>query len=596
MPNTLPSTPSPWRSWLPAAAVGLGAFLFLSAVTPPTAVTDDTARDLLLVRDCIDLSKCHTMGAPTSVAGFRQGAAWLDLLVLVRLLGGDVEASRRVVLALNALGVAAIFLAARRLMASAALPSALLALAVIVRTGAAENLINPSAAVFPDVVCEIALLLFAFDGRLGSLLAAAFALGVAVNFHISAYALVPAVLALAILGGRAPTLQVMASVALAVAASFSTSADGVRANIFELQRRHWLIPAGVVLLFIGVLSAAGRSRWQTLTPAARSWIVGAHFIGPFAVVGLWLQLVQQHDFSPTYLHPVIGPGAITVCAGLLGAVALLFRGAGGRGPAGALSLATAVLLFVEAQPALARSSTNAPTTFADARREAAALAAAGWTWDRLAGRVQGPACRQMTVGLSVYMPSVGAASAPSDAQLQIVEEGPVSGEKGTNRHLQPIASWMRPDGLVACRVDAKTSSCRPASLPKSKPSDSAEAPLLSDRTWLAVYPFDVSPPFTARYSVPLITVPGETRVIEIAEPAIGSCGWQFTAAEGIAARGPLPSSRVEVRSDGGGPGRLTIERVFGKPGCPTNRYESRYPPCLQESVLRGDLTAGKGGP
>src|SRR5262249_11927319 len=91
---------------LPAVGVALATFLWLNHYNPPFAMTDDGIRDQLLARDCTDLGRCHLIGAPTSVPGVHQGAVWIDLLIAVRLLGGDTATERTVVLALLAASVA----------------------------------------------------------------------------------------------------------------------------------------------------------------------------------------------------------------------------------------------------------------------------------------------------------------------------------------------------------------------------------------------------------------------------------------------------------------------------------------------------------
>src|SRR5437870_365383 len=86
------------------------AFAWLNHVNPVFPIWNDGVRDQLLARDCVELGHCRLIGATASVPGFYQGAVWIDLLVAVRLLGGDTAAARTVVLALLALGVGTLFL------------------------------------------------------------------------------------------------------------------------------------------------------------------------------------------------------------------------------------------------------------------------------------------------------------------------------------------------------------------------------------------------------------------------------------------------------------------------------------------------------
>src|ERR1043166_9120164 len=89
-----------------AISIGGAAFTWLNNLKPFFLPWDDVIRDQLLARDCTDLGQCHLIGASASLAGFYQGAVWPDLLVAVRLLGGDIETQKTVVLVLLALSVA----------------------------------------------------------------------------------------------------------------------------------------------------------------------------------------------------------------------------------------------------------------------------------------------------------------------------------------------------------------------------------------------------------------------------------------------------------------------------------------------------------
>src|SRR5262245_10858040 len=94
MGTSKPPVPGGWALRLAplivALMVALAVFAWLSRVNPEVSLTDDGLRDQLLARDCTDLGRCHLLGAPTSVSGFHQGAVWLDMLIAVRLLGGDI--------------------------------------------------------------------------------------------------------------------------------------------------------------------------------------------------------------------------------------------------------------------------------------------------------------------------------------------------------------------------------------------------------------------------------------------------------------------------------------------------------------------------
>ena len=86
--------------------VGLCTFVWLARLSTPFPIHGDGIRDQMQVRDCTDLGVCPLAGAPASIGGavrIYQGAAWLDLLAAVRLLGGDTTTQISVVLALDAI-------------------------------------------------------------------------------------------------------------------------------------------------------------------------------------------------------------------------------------------------------------------------------------------------------------------------------------------------------------------------------------------------------------------------------------------------------------------------------------------------------------
>ncbi len=92
-----------------AVCVTLVAWAWLDHINPAFPITDDGVRDQLLARDCVELGRCRLIGASASVTGFHHGAAWIDLLAAVRLLGGGTVAARRSVLWLLALSVGTLF-------------------------------------------------------------------------------------------------------------------------------------------------------------------------------------------------------------------------------------------------------------------------------------------------------------------------------------------------------------------------------------------------------------------------------------------------------------------------------------------------------
>ena len=173
-------------------AVAVIAFAWLDHINPEFPITDDGVRDQLLARDCVELGQCALIGAPTSVPGFHQGAVWLDLLIAVRLAGGDQASARAAVLGLLAIGAGTVCVIVWRwLQPALALPAALILVAALSLDPYPSLLINPSASAFPDILTAAGLLCYGLSGQLRYLILAAFALGLAINVHVGSLSLIP---------------------------------------------------------------------------------------------------------------------------------------------------------------------------------------------------------------------------------------------------------------------------------------------------------------------------------------------------------------------------------------------------------------------
>lgn len=69
-----------------AVAIAVCALLYLVPLGFDAPVHLDTARDLLLARDCVDAGRCHFAGPPASIGGLWQGALWIHVLEAARAL------------------------------------------------------------------------------------------------------------------------------------------------------------------------------------------------------------------------------------------------------------------------------------------------------------------------------------------------------------------------------------------------------------------------------------------------------------------------------------------------------------------------------
>src|SRR5207249_12015995 len=171
----------------------------------PDALPIYSIRNQLLARDCTDLGRCHLVGEAASLRGFYQGVLWPDLLIAIRLVGGDTTTERTVVLALMATSVATVFVVVWYwLRPSVALPAALILIGVLRSDLSASALVDQGGAVLPDVLAAAGLLCFGLSGQSRFFLVAAFAVRAAINVFIASFRLVFGLVMLAALVGRRP--------------------------------------------------------------------------------------------------------------------------------------------------------------------------------------------------------------------------------------------------------------------------------------------------------------------------------------------------------------------------------------------------------
>jgi hypothetical protein len=606
--STASAAATPGRHLAPilcGIGVALVAFAWLDRVNPQFPPTDDGLRDQLLVRDCTELGRCHAIGAPTSVPGFHQGAVWLDLLIAVRLLGGDTSTQRTAVIALLALAVATSFVVVWRLLRPwLALPTAVLLTAALALDPYPGMLINPSPSAFPDVLAAGGLLCYGLSGRRRFLLSSAFALGAGINVHIGSLSLVPALLAIGAAARRRPWLDLLAAIGVLAATCLATSGAALHANAAGLAEHGRLVPALAGAATVVLASAALGSRFRRLSSDGRAWIVGLALILPFGLATAWLVLWQKHPFGLTYAHPVVGPAAALGAA----LVSLPF-GLSVRRPwlhwiPSAASIAAVALLAVRMgeTPSLAGPRRASAWTLTEAQAIADRARQRGWSYEELVFRVQGRACRELLTAMSVAAPPP-ASVRPQERQLQVVKGASsslaaladprdvVSLGATEAAVVRDIQSWLRPDASTACRAAPgreRSPACAAAN-PRAAELASARF-LFITRAFPEIHGLDQPLPYTATYEIPLSPVAGQSRDLILTDPAPPDCAWQIARVEGVELSEPLPARRVRLYSDHGAPGKVVVEKPFGAAGC-LGEVDRRYPPCLFESEPDDPLQA-----
>jgi hypothetical protein len=575
----------------------LAAFVWLSYTDQPPLPSDDEVRDQLLARDCTDLGRCHVSGANASYDGLYHGAIWPDVLIAVRLLGGNLSSARTVVFALLALSAATLFIVvARWLSPPAALPAAALftwAVAYCQRPG---WLTNPCLAAFPDLLAAAGLLCYGLSGQRRFLALSAVALGV--NMHVASFAIIVPFLAIAAMGRPRPWFHLAASVGIALAVYSISSSAALRANLVTLANQGLLLPAILLCASVVVACASLGARFRRLSWYARAWTIGLIQVVPFAVAASWFKL-RGHHFAAYDLHPILGPAAA-----LAGGALVVACGAGTRrvGPSrwiptalsvGAIVLATLGLVRPPAFPAEASA-----WSMAEAKAIADRATRLGWNYEEMVFHLQSNDCTGLLRGMSVAAPAPVFPLRGGRRQLQVMRvkrdlltRGDAPGDvvplgPTTVATLREVESWLQPESLRACRTplgDGGREICTPA-LPLAKDALAPDRFLFVSRSYPEIHLLDLPLPYIARYEIPLAPSAGEYRDVVVADRAAPDCGWLITRVEGAKVDGTLPSQHVRLASGSGGAGLLILEKPFGVAPCPPGDFDRRYPPCLLETV------------
>lgn len=570
----MPLSDRPRIGWQ-TLAVFAAALVVLLGQAPDVPITHDAARDQLMARDCVELGRCHLVGAATSLRSLHQGAAWIDALVAVRMGGADLHAQRWLAPLLLALAVALTYALTARWLAPLAAPlGAGILLAATRVNSATPMLINPSVALLPDVLCAGALLVFVHTRRRRFLVAAALALAVAQDTHIAAALLWPALLAVALLAGTVPWLDVLLALAVALGTHALVSPAALALNLRVLAELGWAWPAAAGLGGFLLVARSQRSRFLAASLASQRTVLGVLLVLPWLLGVAWLTLGQHHPYADTYNHPVAAPLAVLAA---LGTVVLLQRVAGARPHAASWGLSFLVV-------AAARPATDPRAmTFVQAERIADVLRAGRWKWSDLPGHLQAARCEEWRLGLSVAMPAGGVVrnttrslrilrSAQGDLpRFRTVSAG------GARLLVGEIEPWLHLDGARACRGAAQQN-CQHMGLYR-------DPPLLAERAFTPVAGGHgpQGPTNHVAWEVPWRAGPEGTRVIQLAEPPEDrGCGWRITAVTGMVTLAELPTRTLTLQGAAGTEGLLHIERDMGAPGCPSF-IDRAQPPCWFES-------------
>jgi hypothetical protein len=382
-----------------ASASSVVAALFLLATASPAPLHSDTARDLLLARACVENASCASMGPPSSLAGFVQGATWIRVLSFARAHHGSILAVQRLALALLALAAGAMTLIAPRATNGfGRVLAAMLLVPAMLIASASPILWNPTLAPLPAVL----LLLFvaaAVERRtLAPAIAAGVALGVSIDLHIGALVIAAPVLFVLVASAARPVSAAFGFLGAAAAYLSASSRDMLAHNSRLAGSRTWLVVATVV--GVVALAWARRGEFAELTPADRLRRSAAVVAIGSAVLLAALMLVANLRWTPRYAL-VLVPWLCLIAGERTAMIAATRRDPWSRA---VMAAACAALLYVFVQSHRARDEHRSPWSLDDVDRLAANLYADGWSFAALRGHLQARDSLSLLSGLASFEP------------------------------------------------------------------------------------------------------------------------------------------------------------------------------------------------
>jgi hypothetical protein len=594
-----------WRSpILYGVALIVVAFFHFHRVFPPTDLGGDPVRDQLMARDCTELGRCYLSGADASFPNLYHGAVWIDLIVAVRVLGGDFDAQRCVVLALLAISVGTFFVVVWRWIGAAiAFPAAILFVGLLDASSSPTNLTNPSTAIFFDVLAAAALLCHALSGMRRFLFVSAVSIGIGIGVHDASASLFIPFVAIAALSRERPWAGIAGSVALMVGVYAMSSMTALEINLHTLEGYRGIWIALTLVAILVALSALVGDSFRRLSPAARAWVIGAILILPFGVAILWIGVVQRHDFAPHYYHPVIAPVAAMGGAALFAGCRVVAHRMRFRASAPGMWASLIALTIFPPWHSPSAGQTG-EWNFTEARAVAEEISKRGWSYEDLVFQLQSNQCYDLLVMMSLVAPPPRPELRPYGHQIQVIKTtrdaiADVGGVgvvaiPGETQVLavREIESWLRPELTRVCRKPAVEGLSATCAVARDKFSElnSPERFRFARRSLPEIYVAEPARPYVESYEIPVFSIPGGTRdfVITMPETEPG-CGWRFTRVEGLIVDEPLPSTMLHARSISGGPGRLVVEVGVDRVRC-KNTTES-YPPCVFEILPDDPLRA-----
>lgn len=269
----------------------------------------DTARDLLIARDCVEGLGCG-LGAPSSFGGWMHGALWSHLLELRMALGLGFVTLERVTHAMLALAAGLVPVTARMVNRPATGFTWALWLAATLWLVDHPTLWSPT--VWPLALGLVHAAFFKAVATRGWWwwLAVGAALAAATDVHVASGLLLPFVVA-GMFGCAARPVLAAVGMMAAFVAVMGVVSPGTAAVNWGQVRGVAPVGVGALAMAVGVLM---RGRLAALADAARVRAVAWALCGGFGLLLPLLALGSGHPLSGRYFAPVVVPAAILLGA------------------------------------------------------------------------------------------------------------------------------------------------------------------------------------------------------------------------------------------------------------------------------------------
>lgn len=392
-----------WLVLLELVVLAAASLWFLRAEHPFARPSPDTIRDYVVAREGVALAAPITRGPTSSIGFLDHFPTWTRLLALSWRAGLPPRAVHELLLLCQALAVALLYVATRRLSGpGVAWVAAGIGLVAMGPTAGSQTLLNPAAAPLPFMVFVVASI-EAFRRAPGRglilILVASAGLSLAIGLHVMFFCQLPILLLAAGPAGANPATGIL--LALGVALALLARDSGV-------TLAHDLARWPVLALALGITPLmALAARWLGWRSGLRRERAARRFLWLFAMgnAGLVLAAMAWGHWShsgaaPHYAFLAVPPLALLVAseagralsspgirraAGLV-ICALVVTGVASRGVG-----------ITQARPD--RSSWRLDDAYALSRH----LEARGWSYRDVHERLQAPAREQLARSLGAFM-------------------------------------------------------------------------------------------------------------------------------------------------------------------------------------------------